>query len=147
MLTPKRARARAAEPANKELYKSVKADADAKFASKTGIYKSSWIVREYKKRGGTYTEDNKPTEGLLRWFKEKWVNLNRPIYNSTGRVIGYEQCGRKEASNKGLYPLCRPFNRVNQQTPVTVSELTLKSIKQANINKQRLKNKGNVKFL
>jgi len=145
MLTPKRARV--AEPANKKLYKSVKAEADAKFASKTGIYKSSWIVREYKKRGGTYTENSKPTDGLLRWYKEKWVNLNRPIYNSTGRVIGYEQCGRKEALNKGLYPLCRPFNRVTPQTPVTVSELTLKSIKQANINKQRLKNKGNVKFL
>ena len=38
------------EPINKSLYDKVKKLADKKFNSKTGIYKSSWIVKEYKKR-------------------------------------------------------------------------------------------------
>jgi hypothetical protein len=133
-------------PANIELYKAVKADADKKFLSKTGIYKSSWIVREYKKRGGTYLKKRKPTGGLLRWYKEQWVNLNRPIYNKKGQIIGYEQCGREEASNKGLYPLCRPLKRVTKETPTTVKELTRKAISQANISKQRVRHTGNIKF-
>lgn len=35
-----------------ELYNRVKKLADQKFQSKTGIYKSSWIVSNYKKLGG-----------------------------------------------------------------------------------------------
>ena len=31
------------------IYIEVKKEADAKFNSPTGIYKSAWIVREYKK--------------------------------------------------------------------------------------------------
>ena len=42
------------EPINKSLYEKVKKSANKKFSSKTGIYKSSWIVKEYKKRGGKY---------------------------------------------------------------------------------------------
>ncbi len=34
-------------PVNKKLYNSIKKKADKKFRSKSGIYKSSWIVREY----------------------------------------------------------------------------------------------------
>lgn len=33
---------------DKELYEYVKTLANEKFKSKTGIYRSSWIVREYK---------------------------------------------------------------------------------------------------
>jgi len=38
------------EPINKKLYNHVKKLANQKFKSKSGIYRSSWIVREYKKR-------------------------------------------------------------------------------------------------
>ncbi len=61
------------------------------FVAPTSVYKSVWIVREYKKRNGTFA-DTKPkdnSEGLLRWFREKWVDLNRPG----------EACGRKNAKN------------------------------------------------
>ena len=44
-----------------EIYKNVKSEADKIFKSKTGIYKSAWIVREYKNRGGIFIE-KKPSK-------------------------------------------------------------------------------------
>jgi len=42
------------EPADKELYNRVKAEAKAKFDVYPSAYANAWLVREYKKRGGTY---------------------------------------------------------------------------------------------
>ena len=39
---------------NKALYSSVKAEAKRKFAVYPSAYANAWLVREYKKRGGTY---------------------------------------------------------------------------------------------
>lgn len=39
---------------NKALYSRVKAEAKRKFDAFPSAYASSWIVRTYKKRGGTY---------------------------------------------------------------------------------------------
>ena len=41
-------------PANKELYARVKAEAKRKFDVYTSAYANAWLVRTYKKRGGTY---------------------------------------------------------------------------------------------
>jgi hypothetical protein len=110
---------------DKELYEYVKTLANEKFKSNTGIYRSSWIVREYKKRGGKYTGSKPKATGLLRWFKEKWINLY------TGK-----QCGRTDMTEK--YPLCRPTVRVSKQTPKTVDE-----IQEVIINKnKKIKNKN-----
>ena len=49
-----------AKPRNTILYGKVKSDADVKFLSKTSAYKSAWIVREYKKRGGRFEDPTKP---------------------------------------------------------------------------------------
>lgn len=138
------------EPLNKSLYKYVKRLADKKFLSKTGVYKSSWIVREYKKRGGKY-RGKKPSyksSGLKRWYKEKWVDLNRPIKNSKGKVIGYKSCGRKSANSKskGKYPLCRPLKRVTSKTPKVVRSLSKRSIIKAKKQKSKLKHRGNIQF-
>lgn len=137
------------EPLNKSLYKYVKRLADKKFLSKTGIYKSSWIVREYKKRGGKY-KGKKPSyksPGLKRWYKEKWVDLNRPIKNSKGKVIGYKSCGRTSVKkNKDKYPLCRPMKKITSKTPKTVKSLSKRSILKAKKKKSKLKHKGNVQF-
>ena len=52
-------------PTNKALY----AKARAKYASmKHSAYKSSLVVKEYKKNGGGYTGD-KSKGGLTRWHK------------------------------------------------------------------------------
>ena len=43
------------KPNNPGLYKRVKAMAKRKFDVTPSAYSSAWIVREYKKRGGTYS--------------------------------------------------------------------------------------------
>ena len=134
-------------PVDPELYKKVKAEADKKFLAPTSIYKSSWIVHEYKKRGGIYEEDRKNSkQGLLRWFQERWVNINKPIKDKTGKIVDYEDCGREKATTKGTYPLCRPLHRITKDTPKTISELTTRSIEKAEKEKQKIKQKGHVLF-
>jgi hypothetical protein len=127
------------KPINTTLYAKVKAEADKKFLAPTSIYRSAWIVREYKKRGGTYRSDGKP-KGLTQWFAEDWVDLNRPNRQ------GFEKCGRQRVSTRGTYPLCRPQLRVAANTPRTVNELKRTAIAAAKISKQKIKHQGRVKF-
>ena len=42
------------KPNNSQLYNRVKGEAKKKFKAFPSAYASAWIVREYKKRGGTY---------------------------------------------------------------------------------------------
>lgn len=135
------------KPTNKALYNYVKQLANKKFKSNSGIYRSSWIVKEYKKRGGRYSGKKNSSSGLKRWYKEKWVDLNRPIRNSKGKIIGYKSCGRKSVKgSKEKYPLCRPSRRVNKGTPRTYHTISSKSISKAKREKSRIKHKGNIKF-
>ena len=46
-------------PVNKTLYARVKAEAKRKFAVYPSAYANAWLVREYKKRGGTYRVEKK----------------------------------------------------------------------------------------
>lgn len=117
---------------NKKLYEKVKKLADIKFKSKTGIYRSSWIVNTYKKLGGKYSGVKPKLSGLSRWYKEKWVNLYKPIKG------GYSDCGRKIINNFSTknnlnerYPLCRPTYRITSKTPKTYKELSKTSINKA----------------
>ena len=114
---------------NKALYARVKKEADAKFAAPTSAYKSGYIVRTYKARGGEYAEGSKTKAGLTKWFQEDWVDLTRPVYNRTGKLIGYEACGRKSArTTPGKYPYCRPL--------AVAEKMTATQIKKACANKQ-----------
>jgi hypothetical protein len=133
-------------PLDNKLYEKVKAEADKKFLAPTSIYKSSWIVAEYKKRGGIYAEPKQKNQGLLRWFRERWVDLTRPIKDKNGKIIDYEDCGREKASTHGKYPLCRPLHRITKDTPTTVTELTPKAIKKAEKEKQKVKQKEHITF-
>lgn len=136
-----------ATPSNKKLYQHVVKLANKKFDTPSGIYRSSWIVKTYKKLGGTYKGSKPKKSGLTRWYKEKWVDLNRPIKNSKGRIIGYKSCGRHSIKNSKdkHYPLCRPSKRITKQTPRTYKEISKKSIKKA--KKQKSKNPSrNVQF-
>ena len=141
-------------PRDEKLYARVKRDADDKFLAKTSVYKSAWIVREYKKRGGTYSSrdstrdstrdsksqnglENMKNSGLSRWFREKWVDLNRPG----------QPCGRPTTSKSKLkYPLCRPTRRVTSQTPMLADEIGRKELRRANDEKQKVRHKGRVSF-
>ena len=42
-----------AKPKNKELYARVKAEAKRKFKVYQSAYANAWLVRTYKKKGGT----------------------------------------------------------------------------------------------
>ena len=46
-------------PVNKALYSRVKAEAKRKFKVYPSAYANAWLVREYKKRGGTYRKETK----------------------------------------------------------------------------------------
>ena len=48
-----------ATPTNKALYARVKAEAKRKFKVYPSAYANAWLVREYKKRGGTYRTEAK----------------------------------------------------------------------------------------
>lgn len=80
------------------LYNKVKDEAD-RIYKKSSAYKSGWIVKTYKQRGGKYINDDKP-KNLQRWFLEDW-----------GDIGGQE------------YPVYRPFKRVSKLTPLTASEI------------------------
>jgi hypothetical protein len=41
-------------PKNKALYSRIKSEAKKKFDVYPSAYANAWLVREYKKRGGTY---------------------------------------------------------------------------------------------
>lgn len=74
-------------PLDKDLYEQVKEEADERY-KKPSAYKSGWIVKTYKERGGRYKNDNK-TKNLKRWFEEEWkdiANLDYPVYRPTRKI-------------------------------------------------------------
>lgn len=106
-------------PLNKKLYAQVVADAKKRFKVWPSAYASGWVVRRYKEMGGRYREEKKSGTPLGRWFKEEWINVCQ-----LPKIV---PCGRPEASRKD-YPYCRPYKRVNKDTPTTVRELSKKEI-------------------
>jgi hypothetical protein len=108
-----------ATPINKKLYQAVKEYADIVY-DKPSAYKSGFIVKTYKKLGGTYRDDNKE-HNLERWFKERWSDV-----------------GNKE------YPVYRPTIRINKNTPLTINEIDKKNLKSQIKLKQKIKGTKNL---
>lgn len=113
-----------AEPKNKKLYEKVKKEIYKKIP-KHSAYRSGLIVKEYKKRGGTYIGDKPINKGLDRWFKEDWRT----------------QDGKKTFT-KGKTNIFRPTKRITKDTPKTMGELTKKEKERAIKEKRK---KGRVK--
>jgi hypothetical protein len=104
---------------NQRLYNAVKQEADDKYI-KPSAYKSGWIVKTYKERGGKYADDNKP-KNLKRWFKEDWADIgNKP------------------------YPVYRPTKRISKETPLTASEIDPYQATQQIALKQQIKGESNL---
>lgn len=99
------------EPTKPALYSRVKSEAKRKFKIFSSAYASAWIVKEYKKRGGTYKGKKSGKTGVARWMKEKWTTQDG------------QACG--SAKFKGVKK-CRPTVRVSSKTPVTWKELRAK---------------------
>lgn len=104
---------------NQSLYDAVKREADKKY-DKPSAYKSGWIVKTYKERGGKYADDNKP-KNLKRWFKEDWVDI-----------------GNQD------YPVYRPTKRISKETPLTASEIDPQQATQQIALKQRIRCDANL---
>jgi len=96
------------------LYNRVKREADEKY-EKPSAYKSGWIVKTYKSRGGKYADDNQP-KNLQRWFKEDW-----------GDIGGQD------------YPVYRPHKRVSKATPLTADEIDPQQAKEQITLKQKIR--------
>jgi hypothetical protein len=106
-------------PTNQKLYDEVKKEAD-KIYKKPSAYKSGWIVKNYKQRGGQYKEDGK-SKDLKRWFREQWKDVG------------------------GLnYPVYRPTKRVSKKTPLIPQEINPKQLKQQIALKQIIKGQSNL---
>ena len=105
-------------PKNTRLYNKVKTEAKDNFERYPSLYASSWIVREYKKRGGEY-DGKKPSKssGISRWYREEWVQVES--YLKTGKKT---ECGSSIKDTKA----CRPLKRVDDKTPITIPELLKK---------------------
>jgi len=104
---------------DQRLYDQVKKEADQRY-SKPSAYKSGWIVKTYKERGGKYADDGKP-KNLARWYKEEWKD------------IGCED-----------YPVYRPTKRINKSTPLTATEIDPKQLKSQIKIKQDIKGMSNL---
>lgn len=104
-------------PKDRVLYNAVISDAKKKFKQYPSLYASSWIVREYKKRGGDYkkskSNSNKLT-GIKKWYAEDWVQVKEYLTKKKG-----VDCGASNRETKA----CRPLNRVDETTPITIDEL------------------------
>ena len=105
---------------NPKLYKEVKEEAD-KIYKKPSAYKSGYIVKEYKKRGGTYSGNHPTNEGLDRWYKEKWTDVGNQSY-----------------------PVYRPTKRITKDTPLLPNEIDKGNLKQQIILKQKIKGNKNL---
>jgi hypothetical protein len=106
-------------PLDADLYARVKKEADEKY-KKPSAYKSGWIVKTYKDRGGKYS-GKKEMKGLTNWFASKW----------------------KDVGNKD-YPVFRPTKRVNKYTPLTADEIDPKNLKDQIALKQIIKGDSNL---
>jgi hypothetical protein len=109
-------------PTNKKLYDKIKEEAKRKFKVWPSAYASGWLVKEYKRRGGTYSGKKSSSKGISRWYKEKWINVCKlPKKVSCGR-------SKLSATWKKNYPYCRPSKRITSGTPKLASELSKKEI-------------------
>ena len=111
-------------PVDSNLYQKIKLRVKTTVARWPSAYASGQVVQQYKRafakkypNKNPYTTSKSKSSALTRWYKEKWVDLCRPIKKNK-----YATCGRGQLTGK--YPFCRPSKRVSKNTPMTVSEIT-----------------------
>jgi len=98
---------------NPKLYEKAKKEADKKY-ERHSAYKSMFITKRYKELGGKYKTQKRKKGSTTRWNEEQWIQVLP--YLKSGKKIA---CGEDNKKNK----VCRPFNRVDKNTPITLPEL------------------------
>lgn len=113
-------------PTNQKLYDEVKDFIMSRY-KKNSAFASGAIVKEYKRRGGTYKDDGKE-KNLERWFDEKWIDVNP--------LLGIK--------DDDAYPVFRPTIKVNKRTPTLVQEIPVSNLKEQFKLKQKIKGSKNL---
>lgn len=108
-----------AVPINKKLYEKVKSIVYPKY-KKPSAYRSGAVVKLYKEMGGKFKDNGE--RKLARWYKEEWKDV-----------------GNQE------YPVYRPTKRVTKDTPLTVTEIDPKNLKEQIKEKQVIRGDSNLK--
>lgn len=67
------------------------------------------IIREYAKT--VITEGKKPSGGLRKWFKEKWVDISRKTKSGGHPPCGASAGTKARKGGKRAYPKCVPAGR------------------------------------
>lgn len=67
------------------------------------------IIREYVK--SYIIEGKKPSGGLTRWFKEKWVDISRKKKSGGHPACGASAGSKARKGGKRAYPKCVPASR------------------------------------
>jgi len=107
------------KPNNLALYEKAKSIVYPRYA-KPSAYRSGALAKEYKRLGGTYSDD-KGGRPLKRWFQEKWSD------------VGGED-----------YPVYRPTKRISKDTPLTASEISPANLRKQTALKQRIRGDRNL---
>ncbi len=105
-------------PIDTDLYEQAKRIVYPKY-KKPSAYRSGALVKKYKELGGRYQDDGEPR--LRRWFNEKWQDIGQQTY-----------------------PVFRPTVRVNDKTPLTISEIDPVHARKQIRLKQRIKGTRNL---
>lgn len=108
---------------NKDLYIKARNIIYSQY-EKPSAYRSGALVSKYKELGGEYS-GKKTKQGLTRWYKEAWTDVN-PNKTATS------------------YPVYRPTRRVNKNTPKTVMELSTKTLQRQSALKQKIRGDANL---
>ena len=114
-----------AKPTDQTLYNTVKQRIYNKHP-KHSAYRSGLLVKAYKTAFKKKHPNKQPyigaksnSDGLSRWFEEKWRNQNNKV--------GYQKKG----------DVYRPTIRINNKTPKTYSELSKSQISKAMRQKKK----------
>jgi hypothetical protein len=94
-------------PNDPELYDRVKKEITERVPQHS-LYRSALIVKEYKRRGGTYRDGQ--SRGITKWFKENWLSANDFL---RGNKV---KCGDNNAEKWDEYPLCYAEKRLKTFT-------------------------------
>lgn len=103
-------------PSNPDLYEKVKEEVMKK-NPKHSAYRSMQIVKEYKKEGGEYDDNNE--RNTTKWLGQNWSSVNDYYHND--EIV---KCGNSDTKGKfGEYPLCRPLSIIKKLTKKQMKEM------------------------
>ena len=126
------------DPVDKALWASCVAAAKKKFTVYPSAYANGWAVQQYKARGGKWREkasydDRVPfgwdgagwdgrqvasaSEGLGKWFAEKWVDISRTNPDGSHPACGRPTEGMSSGDYKAKYPKCVPSSKAKSMSP------------------------------